>query len=115
MRVSDLDLMRRRLSVSRSATEVRGAIEMGTPKNGKGRVVGLPAFLTDRLSIYVPTIARDALSCTQTSAVGRCAARTGGVEYSTPRRAESASLPRRCASTICGTQARRSRSLPAPT
>ncbi|HYJ25687.1 MAG TPA: tyrosine-type recombinase/integrase [Acidimicrobiia bacterium] len=36
-------------------------IEMGTPKNGKGRVVGLPAFLADGLSAYVATISRGGL------------------------------------------------------
>jgi integrase len=61
LRVSDLDLLRRRLSVSRSATEVRGTIEMGTPKNGKGRLVGVPMFLADGLSTYVATIPRDGL------------------------------------------------------
>jgi integrase len=61
LRLVEVDLMRRRLTVSRSATEVRGAIEMGTPKNGKGRTVGMPAFLVEELSTYVATIPRDGL------------------------------------------------------
>ena len=59
-------------------------IEMGTPKNGKGRVVGLPAFLADGLSAYVATISRGGLLFL-TSAAARCAARTGNVGCSTLR------------------------------
>jgi integrase len=59
LRLFDMDLLRRRLTVSRSATEVRGRIEIGTPKNGEERTVGMPAFLVDELSTYVASIARE--------------------------------------------------------
>ena len=39
-----------RLRVARSVTLVDGVFEMGSPKNGKGRTVSLPAFVADLLT-----------------------------------------------------------------
>lgn len=49
IRVGDLDLARGVVLISRSATESHGHIEVKGTKNGKGRVVPLPAGLRDRL------------------------------------------------------------------
>jgi len=49
LRVRDIDLIRSRLSVQRSMTEVSGRAVIGTPKNHQRRTVPVPAFLRDRL------------------------------------------------------------------
>lgn len=50
LRVGDVDLGRRRLSVSVNAVLVGGKIVLGTPKTHKRRVVPFPAFLTASLA-----------------------------------------------------------------
>src|SRR5690606_11029073 len=50
LRRSSLDLMRHRMTVSESATEVNGELVFGTPKTHKTRVVVFPRFLADRLA-----------------------------------------------------------------
>ncbi|MEX1038117.1 MAG: site-specific integrase [Acidimicrobiia bacterium] len=50
LRRSSLDLMRRRVTVSESATEVHGKLVFGSPKSHKSRVVVFPRFLADRLT-----------------------------------------------------------------
>ena len=47
---SSLDLMRRRVTVSESATEVHGKLVFGSPKSHTSRVVVFPRFLADRLT-----------------------------------------------------------------
>ena len=50
LRVSDLNLLRRRINVTVNAVEVGGAIEVGTPKTHKRRSVSFPTFLADELA-----------------------------------------------------------------
>ncbi len=50
LRVGDVDLDRRRLSVSVNAVLVGGKVVVGTPKTHKRRVVPFPAFLTGALA-----------------------------------------------------------------
>jgi hypothetical protein len=50
LRVSDVDLERRRLSVNVNAVLVGGRVVAGTPKTHKRRVVPFPAFLTGSLA-----------------------------------------------------------------
>jgi integrase len=49
LRWRDLDLEKMQIRVARSVTLVDGAFELGKPKSGKGRTVGLPAFVADML------------------------------------------------------------------
>ncbi|WP_286171570.1 site-specific integrase [Mycobacterium sp. BK086] len=50
LRWRDVDLDRLAIRVARSVTLVDGVFEVGTPKNGKGRTVSLPAFVADLLA-----------------------------------------------------------------
>jgi integrase len=50
LKVGSIELDRRRIIVRSSATNVRGKIIEGVPKNGKARSVPLPGFLIDELS-----------------------------------------------------------------
>jgi integrase len=50
LKVGCVDLMRRRLTVAESATEVQGHLVWGTPKNHQHRSVSVPRFLADLLS-----------------------------------------------------------------
>lgn len=61
LRVSDLDLMRRRVHVNRAMAEVRGRAVVGTPKDHEIRSVPLPAFVTDMLVPVVAGRDQDAL------------------------------------------------------
>lgn len=56
---SSLDLMRRRVTVSESATEINGSLVFGTPKTHKSRVVVFPRFLADRLASHCGGIGPD--------------------------------------------------------
>jgi hypothetical protein len=56
--------------ISRSVTLVDGELVVGSPKNGKGRTVSLPAFVTHLLIAGEPT-----RWCSLTRRVGTCAAR----------------------------------------
>jgi integrase len=49
LRWRDVDLAGSRLRVARSVTLVDGKFVVGSPKNGKGRTVSLPAFVADLL------------------------------------------------------------------
>jgi integrase len=53
LRVGSLDLLRRRLTVSESVTEVEGRLTWGTPKSHAVRAVPLPQFLVDELAAHV--------------------------------------------------------------
>ena len=59
LRRSSLDLMRRRVKVSESATEINGALVFGTPKTHKSRVVVFPRFLAERLADHCAAIGPD--------------------------------------------------------
>lgn len=48
--VDDVDSVRRRLNISRTATEVEGAIHVGSPKSWQARSVPYPEFLVPRLA-----------------------------------------------------------------
>lgn len=50
LRVSDLDMLRRRLTVNENAVNVGGKIIVGTPKSHKVRSVPFPAFLTEPIA-----------------------------------------------------------------
>lgn len=49
LRVSDIDLRNRRITIRESATEVRGKLVFGTPKNHQQRSVSFPPFLKPQL------------------------------------------------------------------
>ncbi len=50
LRVQRIDLLRRRLTITESATEVNGVVVFGTPKTHQRRTVGLPSLLLDDLA-----------------------------------------------------------------
>lgn len=50
LRVKDVDLHRRRLTVHENAVEVGGRIHVGTPKGHRARTVPYPRFLRERLA-----------------------------------------------------------------
>jgi integrase len=54
--VGDIDLLRGRISVSKTLTEVAGRLALGPPKTAAGsRTVSLPPFLRDALTVHVAT------------------------------------------------------------
>lgn len=60
--VGDIDLMRRRINVSRAMAEVRGKAVLGTPKDHERRAVPVPRFLVDRLAEHLAGRPADALA-----------------------------------------------------
>jgi integrase len=50
LRVRNLDMLRRRLTVEENAVNVGGHIVVGTPKSGQSRTVPFPAFLAELLA-----------------------------------------------------------------
>lgn len=61
LRVHDLDMLRRRATISQNAVQSGAAIHVGTPKSHKQRTVPLPAFLLPYLARQCEGKARDAL------------------------------------------------------
>jgi integrase len=61
LRVSRLDLQRRRVNVAVAFSEVRGQLIEGTPKSHHRRSVPLPRFLVDELAAHIDGKAKDAL------------------------------------------------------
>ncbi len=53
LRVSRVDLLRRRLEVAESVTEVNGRAVFGTPKSHQSRSVPVPRFLVDDLAVHM--------------------------------------------------------------
>ena len=53
LQVENLDLLRRRIRVTRAMAEVRGKAVVGTPKDHERRDVPIPAFLVDDLADLV--------------------------------------------------------------
>lgn len=49
LKVSSVDPLRRRITVSESATEVRGRLVFGTPKSHRTRTVVMPSWLAERI------------------------------------------------------------------
>lgn len=50
LRVRDINMLRRRLQVNRSATQVDGKIVVGSPKSWEARSVAFPAFLAEPIA-----------------------------------------------------------------
>ncbi|TCN51845.1 site-specific recombinase XerD [Rhodococcus sp. SMB37] len=50
LRVADLELLRRRITVSRNAVEVGAQVLVGTTKSSKGRSIPIPRFLVEDLA-----------------------------------------------------------------
>jgi len=61
LRGASIDVKRRRVRVTESATEVGGHLEFGTPKTREARTVVLPAFVFDRLAPLLDGLEADAL------------------------------------------------------
>lgn len=61
LRVSRLDLLRRRMTVAAAFAEVGGELVEGTPKNHQRRSVPIPRFLVDDLAAQVAGKGRDDL------------------------------------------------------
>lgn len=61
LRVSDLDMLRRRVNVSRNAVQVGASIALGTTKSNKPRSIPIPRFLLEELAEQVRGKPRDAL------------------------------------------------------
>lgn len=61
LRVGRLDLLKRRLVVAESVTEVQGRLSWGTPKNHQQRSVPVPRFLAELLAVEVAGKASDDL------------------------------------------------------
>src|SRR5207247_8707420 len=55
LRRSDVDVLRRRIRVERSAVEVGAEIVVGAPKTHQARPVALPRFLAADLAAYMTT------------------------------------------------------------
>ncbi len=65
LRVQDFDMLRRRVSISRSVTEING-LDWKTPKTHERRSVPFPAVLTEELCALMVGKKRDALVFTDT-------------------------------------------------
>jgi integrase len=61
LRWRDLDLQKKTIRITRSVALVDGEFVVGAPKNGKGRMVSLPAFVAELLEDTVKRSAQDAL------------------------------------------------------
>jgi integrase len=61
LRVSDFDMLRRRVLITRAVAEVRGKAEWSTPKSHERRSVPVPVFLADELAALMVGKGRDDL------------------------------------------------------
>jgi integrase len=61
LRRSRVHLLRRRIEIAESATELGSGLAWGTPKTHERRLVTMPAFLADRLAVRLGAIAEDGL------------------------------------------------------
>lgn len=61
LRVSDLDMLRRRISIARNAVYVKGKTILGTPKTHEKRSVPFPKFLSTKLAKACEKKGRDDL------------------------------------------------------
>lgn len=61
LRVRRVNLLRRRLDVAESVTDVRGHMVFGTPKTHHRRSVPVPRFLLDALAVHIDGRSADAL------------------------------------------------------
>lgn len=62
MRVHHVDLVRRRISINSSVSEVHGKLVWGSPKGHSKRSVAIPKFLAEQLAIALEGKARDELA-----------------------------------------------------
>ncbi len=53
LKVSSVDPLRRRITVSEAATEVRGRLVFGTPKSHRTRTVVMPSWLAERIGQHL--------------------------------------------------------------
>jgi integrase len=56
LRSSDVDILRRRIRIERSAVEVGSEVVVGSPKTHQARTVTLPRFLADDLAAHMATV-----------------------------------------------------------
>lgn len=61
LRVENFDMLRRRVHIRQSVTEVKGKLEWSSPKNHERRSVPFPKFLTDELAATMAGKSRDDL------------------------------------------------------
>ncbi len=61
LKVSDCDMLRRRLWIRRSVTEVKGELVWSTPKSGRERVVAFPRSLAEPLAAQMEGKSREDL------------------------------------------------------
>jgi integrase len=61
LKVKRLELMRKRLTVAETLSEVNGRLVWGTPKNHAARSVPIPPFLVDMLAEVVNGVSPEAL------------------------------------------------------
>lgn len=92
LRWRDLDLQKLQIRISRSVTLVENKFVVGTPKNGKGRTVSLPAFVADLLVPGEPMHWRSPTRRAVICVGGRMCGAVGG---RTPSRRPSCSLTSR--------------------
>lgn len=71
LRIRHLDLLRRRITVAESLTDVSGQLHFGTTKNDKVRSFGTPAFLADMLAAHLVGRGEDRNALVFTSEKGR--------------------------------------------
>lgn len=64
LQVADVDLMRRRVRVSQSVSEVNGVLVWSTTKTHQARSVALPGFVADMLTVHLAGLPADALCFT---------------------------------------------------
>ena len=64
LRTRRIDLLRRRIEVAASVTEVRGTLIWGAPKNNQRRSVPVPRTLVDDLAVHLAAKAPDDLAFT---------------------------------------------------
>lgn len=55
LRRSRVDLLRRRIEVAESATEIGATLSWGTPKNHEPRTVTMPSTVVDKPAIHLGT------------------------------------------------------------
>lgn len=74
LRIGDLNLLRRRLTISRSLSEVRGGVQETEPKTAASRrIVALPASLTDDLARHLVAVSHDTTDrCSRHHRAARC-------------------------------------------
>ena len=72
LKVGRLDLLRRRLTVAETLSEVGGHLTWGTPKNHQERSVPIPGFLVDQLAEVTAGMASDGPWSSRRGAVRGC-------------------------------------------